>query len=160
MTGRLIDGTEAAALGLVNEAVPADALDARVERMVGKLERGATQAIRYTKVSINIGLKQLAHAMMDASIAYESLTNVSADHREGLAAFRERRKPAFGRGRGAAMTRAQAAKVDAGALPAWDLSDLYPGPRSDEVRRDLERAAEAADALHEEFAGSGRRPRR
>ena len=51
------------------------------------------------------------------------------------------------------MTRAQAAKVDAGALPAWDLSDLYPGPRSDEVRRDLARAAEAADALHEEFAG-------
>ena len=100
MTGRLIDGAEAAALGLVNEAVPADELDARVERMVGKLERGATQAIRFTKVSINIGLKQLAHAMMDASIAYESLTNVSADHREGLAAFRERRKPAFGRGRG------------------------------------------------------------
>ena len=97
--GRLIDGTEAAALGLVNEAVPADELDARVERMVGKLERGATQAIRYTKVSINVGLRQLAHAMMDASIAYESLTNVSADHREGLAAFRERRKPVFGRER-------------------------------------------------------------
>ena len=100
MTGRLIDGAGAAALGLVNEAVAPDALDGRVERMVGKLERGATQAIRYTKVSINIGLKQLAHAMMDASIAYESLTNVSADHREGLAAFRERRKPAFGRDRG------------------------------------------------------------
>ena len=96
MTGRLIDGAEAAALGLVNEAVAADELDARIERMVGKLERGATQAIRYTKVSINVGLRQLAHAMMDASIAYESLTNVSADHREGLAAFRERRKPAFG----------------------------------------------------------------
>ena len=87
-------------MGLVNEAVPADQLDARVGRMVGKLERGATQAIRYTKVSINVGLKQLAHAMMDASIAYESLTNVSADHREGLKAFSEKRRPAFGRGGG------------------------------------------------------------
>lgn len=94
MTGRPIDGAEAAALGLVNEA-----LDECVARMVGKLERGATQAIRYTKVSINVGLRQRAHAMMDASIAYESLTNVSADHREGLEAFREKRRPAFGRGR-------------------------------------------------------------
>ena len=99
MTGRLIDGAEAAKMGLVNEAVPLDELDARTDRMVGKLERGATQAIRLTKVSINVGLKQLAHAMMDASIAYESLTNVSADHREGLAAFGEKRRPAFGRGR-------------------------------------------------------------
>ena len=51
------------------------------------------------------------------------------------------------------MRRAAAAKADVGALPGWDLSDLYPGPRSDEVRRDLERAAAAAEALHEEFAG-------
>ena len=51
------------------------------------------------------------------------------------------------------MRRAAAAKADVGALPGWDLSDLYPGPRSDEVRRDLEQAAAAAEALHEEFAG-------
>ena len=51
------------------------------------------------------------------------------------------------------MRRAAAAKADAGALPGWDLSDLYPGPRSDEVRCDLEQAAAAAEALHEEFAG-------
>ena len=51
------------------------------------------------------------------------------------------------------MRRVAAAKPDAGALPGWDLSDLYPGPRSDEVRRDLEQAAAAAEALHEEFAG-------
>ena len=51
------------------------------------------------------------------------------------------------------MRRAAAAKADAGALPGWDLSDLYPGPRSEEVRHDLEQAAAAAEALHEEFAG-------
>ena len=51
------------------------------------------------------------------------------------------------------MRRAAAAKADVGALPGWDLSDLYPGPRSEEVRRDLEQAAAAAEALHEEFAG-------
>ena len=44
-------------------------------------------------------------------------------------------------------------EADAAPLPGWDLSDLYPGPESDEVRRDLERAAADAEALHEEFAG-------
>ena len=39
------------------------------------------------------------------------------------------------------------------ALPSWDLSDLYPAPDSDALRRDLDQAAAAADALHEEFAG-------
>ena len=52
------------------------------------------------------------------------------------------------------MSRAAAARADSDALPGWDLSDLYPGPDSDEVRRDLDHAAAAAEALHEEFAGS------
>ena len=42
---------------------------------------------------------------------------------------------------------------DAATLPGWDLSDLYPGPDSDEVRRDLAQAAADAEALHDEFAG-------
>ena len=58
-------------------------------------------------------------------------------------------------GRRAREAPADAAADDGGALPGWDLSDLYPGPESDEVRRDLERAAADAEALHEEFAGTG-----
>ena len=42
---------------------------------------------------------------------------------------------------------------DGAALPGWDLSDLYPAPDSDALRRDLDQAAAAAEALHEEFAG-------
>jgi enoyl-CoA hydratase len=45
----------------------------------------------------SIGLKQLAHSMMDASIACEALSNVARDHREGVAAFREKRRPVFER---------------------------------------------------------------
>ncbi len=52
------------------------------------------------------------------------------------------------------MRRAAAARADSGKLPGWDLSDLYPSPDSDELRRDLDRAAAAASALQEEFAGS------
>ena len=51
------------------------------------------------------------------------------------------------------MTQAQAVKADDGALPGWDLSDLYPAPDSDALKRDLTQAAEAASALHDEFAG-------
>ena len=46
-----------------------------------------------------------------------------------------------------------AAADDDAVLPGWDLSDLYPAPDSDELERDLEQAAAATEALHEEFAG-------
>ncbi len=95
MTGKLIAAKEAAELGLVNYAVPADELEARTEQMVERLAAGPTKAVRWSKVAVNVGLKQLAHAMMDASIAYEALTNGSADHLEGLKAFAEKRKPVF-----------------------------------------------------------------
>ena len=51
------------------------------------------------------------------------------------------------------MTRVAAGCADDGALPGWDLSDLYPGPESDELRRDLAQAAAEAAALSDEFAG-------
>ncbi len=95
MTGKIIDGRQAAELGLVNYAVAAEELDERTDEMARRLEAGPTIAVRLTKAAINVGLKQLAHGMMDASIAYESLTNSMPDHKEGLAAFRERRKPKF-----------------------------------------------------------------
>jgi enoyl-CoA hydratase len=95
LTGSLLDAPEAARIGLINRAVPAAELDAVVEEFANKLARGATMAIRWTKMSINIGLKQLATATMDASMAYEALSNLSADHREAVAAFLEKRRPAF-----------------------------------------------------------------
>jgi enoyl-CoA hydratase len=46
---------------------------------------------------VNIGLKQLAHSIMDTCLAYEALSNNTADHIEGLAAFAEKRAPQFTR---------------------------------------------------------------
>ena len=40
-----------------------------------------------------------------------------------------------------------------GDLPEWDLADLYPGPESDELKRDLERIGREAAAFHERYAG-------
>lgn len=100
LTGDLLTAKRAAEIGLVNHCLPADQLDAAVEAFCQRLLNGASQAIRYTKVLTNLELKRIAHAVLDAGIAYESLTVRSADHLEGIAALKEKRKPAFGRSRG------------------------------------------------------------
>ena len=46
------------------------------------------------------------------------------------------------------------AQADGASLPGWDLGDLYPGPESGALQRDLADAAAEAEALHEEFAGT------
>ena len=56
---------------------------------------GALQAIRWTKVTVNLPLKALVHAHFDAGLAHELLSNRSADHAKAVAAFRERRPPRF-----------------------------------------------------------------
>ena len=97
LTGDLMTAAEAARIGLINHAVPADELDAKVDAFADRLAAGATMAIRWTKMSVNIGLRQLAASMMDASLGYEALSNMTADHQEAVRAFAEKRPPVFGR---------------------------------------------------------------
>jgi exodeoxyribonuclease VII large subunit len=70
-------------------------LDAQVAQFADTLAAGAIKAIKWTKLSVNIGLKQLATSIMDASLAYEAMSNVTVDHQEAVNAFREKRKPVF-----------------------------------------------------------------
>lgn len=95
MTGDLIQAKDAAAMGLINHAVPAAELDARVDAFAKRIESGALKSIRWTKVSINVALKQLAHTMMDTCMAYEALSNRTNDHVEAVKAFTEKRRPVF-----------------------------------------------------------------
>ncbi|HEX7935257.1 MAG TPA: enoyl-CoA hydratase-related protein [Paraburkholderia sp.] len=95
LTGDPIPATEAARIGLINHAVPAAELDERVNQFADRLANGATNAIRWTKVSANIGLKQLAHAVMDTCMSYEWLASKTADHQEAINAMLEKRKPDF-----------------------------------------------------------------
>jgi enoyl-CoA hydratase len=48
-------------------------------------------------VLTNLELKRIAHSVMETGIVMESLSVRSADHLEGIAALRERRKPQFGK---------------------------------------------------------------
>lgn len=95
MTGDPVPAAEAERIGLINHVVPDAELDARVDAFVARLAGGATKAIKYSKVAVNIGLKQLAHSILDASIAYEMQTFATNDHREAVHAFLEKRAPRF-----------------------------------------------------------------
>lgn len=95
LTGDLMTAKEAADIGLINHVVPAAELDAKVDAFADRLVAGATKAIRWTKMSVNIGLRELATSIMDASLAYEALSNISPDHQEAVRAFAEKRAPVF-----------------------------------------------------------------
>jgi enoyl-CoA hydratase len=102
LTGDLMTAAQAAQMGLINYVVPAVELDARVDAFADRLAAGATKAIRWTKMSVNIGLRDLATSIMDASLAYEALSNATPDHQEAVRAFAEKRPPVFGRSGGGA----------------------------------------------------------
>jgi enoyl-CoA hydratase len=95
MTGDLIPAKKAVELGLINHCVPADELDGAVDAFCQRLLRGSTNAIRWTKVLVNLELKRIAHAVMDPGIAYEAVTVRSADYRDAVDALREKRTPVF-----------------------------------------------------------------
>ena len=95
-TGDLLTAQKAAEIGLINHCLPLDELDAAVDAFCDRLLAGAMGAIRATKVLTNLELKRIAAAVMDAGIAYESVSVRSADHLEGIAALREKRKPVYG----------------------------------------------------------------
>jgi enoyl-CoA hydratase len=95
MTGDLLSGREAAALGLIAFSAPAEELDEMTEKWAAKFARGASNAIAGTKMAINATLKLLTATGVDVGMAYEGLSNISDDHQEALNAFVEKRRSAF-----------------------------------------------------------------
>ena len=95
LTGEMVTAQRAERIGLINHVVAAGDLDAKVDEVAGALAAGATLAVRWTKTVMNIPLRRLAHELMDAAIAYEMSSNVSADHQEAVTAFMQKRPPVF-----------------------------------------------------------------
>jgi 2-(1,2-epoxy-1,2-dihydrophenyl)acetyl-CoA isomerase len=95
LLGRALEGTEAAAWGVVHRAVPATDLDAAVAEVVDRLGRGPTVALGLTKWLLHASVT----ASLDEQLHHEALalelSSRSEDFREGLAAFRDRRDPDF-----------------------------------------------------------------
>jgi enoyl-CoA hydratase len=95
LSGDLITGKDAEAIGLVTFAVPKDELSALTEEWAQKLANGALQSIAGTKITMNVPLRQAAQSLLDVGMAYEGLSNITRDHQEAVTAFIEKRKPEF-----------------------------------------------------------------
>jgi len=95
LTGDVLTGAEAAKIGLVNFAYPAEELDAAVDAFALRIVNSPRRAVQWTKATINIGLKQAVAAVLDAGAAYEALSGHTHDHAEAVSAFLEKRPPRF-----------------------------------------------------------------
>ncbi len=95
LTGRRIGADEALRLGLVNEVVPSDGLDAAVDRWLGEILACAPLSIRAIKQMVRAG-ESLSPAEAQAlrlPALIEALR--SSDQDEGVRAFREKRAPVW-----------------------------------------------------------------
>jgi 2-(1,2-epoxy-1,2-dihydrophenyl)acetyl-CoA isomerase len=95
LLGRELSGREAAEWGLIHRAVPDTELDAAVNELVTRLGAAPTVAIGLTKRCLHRALDTTLKAAMEAEANALELSSRSADFKEGLAAFRDRRPPLF-----------------------------------------------------------------
>jgi enoyl-CoA hydratase len=98
LTGDPVSAEEAVRMGLANRVVPVEKLREEAQGFAARLAAGAPLALRYTKQAVNKLLKDALNVAFDTSTALEIVTFQSEDHREALAAIREKRAPRF-RGR-------------------------------------------------------------
>jgi enoyl-CoA hydratase len=95
LTGERIDGVEAARLGLVHKAVPADRLVEEASALAHRLAAGAPLAMRGTKRSLNAIIRHRAELLLEAALTHEGMTFLSDDHKEAARAFVDKRAPVF-----------------------------------------------------------------
>ncbi|MGH4004146.1 MAG: enoyl-CoA hydratase-related protein [Pseudonocardiaceae bacterium] len=92
LTGETFDATRAVAIGLLNSAVPAEQLDAEVDRYTGMLTKGGPEALALTKQLLRAPtMAQDFAAMLELSAARFA----SAEGQEGIRAFTEKRPPSW-----------------------------------------------------------------
>ena len=94
-TGEPIDSAQALACGLVSRIVPGDALMDETRALAQRIAANPPQTLRLVKRL----LREAQHARLDEvlqlSAAFQALAHETADHREALAAFADKRPARF-----------------------------------------------------------------
>ena len=93
LAGDPIDAATAAAWGLVNEVVPADRLVPRALELARRIAENAPTAVQASKQLVDAAAGDGLATALEALAA--GLTASTADAREGIAAFRGKRKPDY-----------------------------------------------------------------
>lgn len=96
-TGRRLSAEEAERIGVVNRVVPHDQLMDTAMELAHQLAQGPTRVIGLTKRAFNRSWQ----VHLDEALSYEAelqeIARSTEDHREGVTAFLEKRKPEFKR---------------------------------------------------------------
>lgn len=96
LTARLFSAEEALPYGLVTEVVDRDAMDERLKELVRTLMANSPESLRATKALLADQNRQWLAAAVQLSLEANAKSRSTADFREGLAAFLEKRTPEWG----------------------------------------------------------------
>ncbi len=91
----LVAAEEAAQLGLVNRVFPNDAFPDEVRRIATRIAHGPLVSYRYMKENVHLSLTADFRTVLDREAVTHLRCGQTADHREGVAAFLEKREPRF-----------------------------------------------------------------
>lgn len=95
-SGRRVDAAEALRLGLVLELVESETLMDRARTLATSLAEGPTLALGMAKRQFEAALAMPFDQFLELEFAMQPLLATTQDHREGVLATREKRRPQFG----------------------------------------------------------------
>lgn len=93
--GDEVDADEALSIGLVNKVVPSEELEGATRELALRLAKGPTKAIGLAKRAINRALTMDLDQVLEYEVFAQEAAGASADHKEGIAAFAEKRPANF-----------------------------------------------------------------
>jgi methylglutaconyl-CoA hydratase len=93
LTGRLFDAEEAKRIGLVTEIVPGESLISRARELAGQLMENSPASLLYTKRLLSEAAREELDRQIEASVRENAGIRATADFREGITSFLEKRKP-------------------------------------------------------------------
>ena len=97
LTGRIFDAAEAYRLGIVNEVVAAECLLGRARELAGQLLENSPSSLRLTKKLLNGFISSELDRQIEQAVEENAGIRQTADFREGVSSFLEKRKPKWSR---------------------------------------------------------------